>query len=167
MMFLLGYKMPIVKNRSILSGVQVKEAMRRNVNRLPFDTSISVCIRHMIKFKSNAVLVDDFEGAPCGVVSKTDILGVYYADLPVETTLQDIMAGPPQFCYLDDNLEDVIDIMQNNGIHLFTSWDQILMKLRAHWLTRTLWDYCTVTAEPAQKACGKVKKRMMSCHSLK
>ncbi|MBW2490094.1 MAG: CBS domain-containing protein [Deltaproteobacteria bacterium] len=109
--------MPVVKNRSILTGIQVKEAMRRNVHRLSLDDSIAVCIRHMIKFKNNAVLVNDVEGAPCGVVSKTDILGVYYAGLPVDTTLQDVMAGPPQFCYPDDKLEDAIDMMQNHGIH--------------------------------------------------
>ena len=109
--------MPVVKNRSILTGIQVKEAMRRNVNRLSLDNSIAVCIRHMIKFKNNAVLVNDFEGSPCGVVSKTDIMGVYYAGLPVETMLQDIIGGLPQFCYLDDNLEYAIDIMQENGIH--------------------------------------------------
>ncbi|UCD32068.1 MAG: CBS domain-containing protein, partial [Desulfobacterales bacterium] len=109
--------MPVVKNRSILTGIQVKEAMRRNVNRLSFDTSIAICIRHMIKFKSNAVLVDDAAGAPCGVVSKTDIMGVYYAGLPIETVLQDVMSGPSLYCYPDDNLEDVIDIMQKNGIH--------------------------------------------------
>ncbi len=109
--------MPVVKNRSILTGIQVKEAMRRNVHRLSLDDSIAACIRHMIKFKNNAVLVNDVEGAPCGVVSKTDILGVYYAGLPVDTTLQDVMAGPPQCCYPDDKLEDAIDMMQNHGIH--------------------------------------------------
>lgn len=109
--------MPVVRNRSILSGIQVKEVMRRDVNRLSLDNSIAVCIRHMIKFKNDAVLVNDFEGAPCGIVSKTDIMGAYYSGLPVETTLQNIIVSPPQFCYLDDNIEYAIDIMQNNGIH--------------------------------------------------
>jgi CBS domain-containing protein len=147
--------MPIVKNRSILTGIQVKEAMRRNVNRLPFDTAISACIRHMIKFKRNAVLVDDFEGAPCGVVSKTDIMGVYYAGLPVETTLQDIMAGPPQFCYLDDNLEDVIDIMQNNGIHrlyvLGSDSDEVTGTLAYTDIVGLLYRYCRTCSKSLRK----------------
>jgi CBS domain-containing protein len=151
--------MPIVKKRSILSGIQVKEAMRRNVNRLPFDTAISACIRHMIKFKSNAVLVDNFEGAPCGVVSKTDIMGVYYAGLPDETTLQDIMTDSPQFCYLDDNLEDVIDIMQNKGIHrlyvLGSDSDQVTGTLAYTDIVGLLYRYCRTCSKSLRKAKKK------------
>ena len=109
--------MPIVKHRSILTGIRVEEAMRRNVSRLPSDATVRRCIRYMIKFKSNAVLVDDGGGMPAGVVSKTDVMGAYYANLPLETGLGEILTGPPQFCYPDDDLEDALDIMQDSGIH--------------------------------------------------
>jgi len=147
--------MPVVKNRSILTGIQVREAMRRNVNRLSLNNSIAVCIRHMIKFKNNAVLVDDFEGTPCGVVSKTDIMGAYYAGLPIERILQDIIAGPPQFCYLDDNLENAIDIMQNNGIHrlyiLGANSDEVTGTLAYTDIVGLLYRFCRTCSKSLRK----------------
>ena len=109
--------MPVFKDRGVISSIPVKEAMRRQVNRLSDDVTIAVCIRRMIKLKINAVLVDNASGHPVGVVSKTDILGAYYAGLPVESRLEDIVAGPPQFCYPDARLEDVLDQMHQSGIH--------------------------------------------------
>lgn len=159
--------MPVVKNRSILTGIQVKDAMRRNVNRLSLDNSIAVCIRHMIKFKNNAVLVNDFEGAPCGVVSKTDIMGAYYADLPVETTLQDIIVGPPKFCYLDDNLEYAVDIMQNNGIHrlyvLGADSDEVAGVLAYTDIVGLLYRFCRTCS----KSLRKTKKTDVELPQLK
>ena len=147
--------MPVVKPRNILTGIQVKEAMRRNVNRLSLDNSIAVCIRNMIKFKNNAVLVCDLEGAHCGVVSKTDIMGVYYAGLPLETTLQDIIAGPPQFCYLDDNLEDAIEIMQNKGIHrlyvLGADSDEVMGTLAYTDIVGLLYRFCRTCSKSLRK----------------
>lgn len=109
--------MPTIKERSVLSGMRVNETMRRQVARLPVGQTLAKAINHMIRFKISAVLVTDDNGRPEGVVSKTDIIGAYYAGLPVETALGDIMTGPPLFCYPDDALESALDIMQQNGIH--------------------------------------------------
>ncbi len=109
--------MPIVEQRSVLTGLQVKDAMRSNVHRMAADGVIAACIRRMIKYKSNALLVDDPAGRPAGVVSRTDLMGAYYAGLPLETALADILAGVPRFCYPDDGLEDALDLMQQDGIH--------------------------------------------------
>ena len=85
--------MPVFKDRSVLTNIPVKEAMRRQPNRLRADATLAVCIRLTIKLKINTVLVDDPKGYPIGVVSKTDIMGAYYAGLPVESPLSDILAG--------------------------------------------------------------------------
>jgi CBS domain-containing protein len=147
--------MPVVKHRNILTGIQVKEAIRRNVNRLSLDNSVAVCIRNMIKFKNNAVLVCDLEGAHCGVISKTDIMGVYYASLPLETTLQDIIAGSPQFCYLDDNLEEAIEIMQNKGIHrlyvLGADSDEVTGTLAYTDIVGLLYRFCRTCSKSLRK----------------
>ncbi len=103
--------MPIVEQRSVLTGLQVKDAMRSNVHRMAADGVIAACIRRMIKYKSNALLVDDPAGRPAGVVSRTDLMGAYYAGLPLETALADILAGVPRFCYPDDGLEDALDLI--------------------------------------------------------
>ena len=109
--------MPTIESRHILTGIQVSEAMRRSVERLPGDNGIAAAIRRMIKTKVNAVLVDDADGIPAGVVSKTDIMGAYYAGLNRETALREIVSGVPVLCFPDDELETVLDIMQHNRVH--------------------------------------------------
>jgi CBS domain-containing protein len=44
-------------------------------------------------------------------------MGAFYAGLPVETSLADIMVGPPLFCYPDDELESALNVMLQNGVH--------------------------------------------------
>ena len=107
--------MPIFKKRSILGGMTVKEAMQHQVVALPGSTIIKQCVHHMIKFKANAVMVEDC--AVNGVVSRTDIMGAYYAGLPADTQILDIMVGPPHFCLAQDSIETAIDQMQSFGIH--------------------------------------------------
>ncbi len=107
--------MPIFKQRSILGGMTVKEAMQHQVITLPGLTPIKQCVHHMIKFKANAVMVAD--GTDNGVVSRTDIMGAYYAGLPADTQILDIMVGPPHFCLAQDSIETAIDQMQTLGIH--------------------------------------------------
>jgi len=147
---------PVVKHRSVLTGIQVKETMRRNVSRLPAEASLGRCVRYMIKFKSNAVIVDDNEGTPCGVVSKTDVMGAYYAGFPVETPLQDVLAGSPQFCYPDDDLEDVLDVMQNSGIHRLyvrgADSGEVLGTLAYADIVGLLYRYCRTCVKSRRKA---------------
>jgi CBS domain-containing protein len=109
--------MPVVRQRSVLSGMQVKEAMRRQVMRLATGTPMAACIARLLKFKSNAVLADDENGRPAGVVSKTDLIGAYYAGLPVDSPIGGIMTGPPLTCYPDDDLESALDLMRTAGVH--------------------------------------------------
>jgi CBS domain-containing protein len=109
--------MPLIEKRSVLSGISVKEAMRRQVIRLPQSAPIDYCINRMIKYKINSVLIINEKQRPTGVVSKTDLMGAYYAGFPIETPVENIMVGPPLFCYPDDELELSLDIMQQNGIH--------------------------------------------------
>jgi len=109
--------MTISGKRNVLSGLKVREAMRRQVIHLPKGASLGQCIGTFIKFKINAVLVTDEDEQPAGVVSKTDLMGAYYAELPIETPLEMIMVGPPLFCSEDDFLETSLDIMYGSGIH--------------------------------------------------
>lgn len=109
--------MTISGKRNVLSGLKVREAMRRQVIHLPQSASLGQCIGTFIKFKINAVLVTDENEQPAGVVSKTDLMGAYYAALPIETPLEMIMVGPPLFCGEDDFLEESLDIMYGSGIH--------------------------------------------------
>jgi len=109
--------MPTIRERSILSGMLVNETMRRQVVQLASDQTLARAINQLIRFKSNALLVIDGDSKPVGVVSKTDIMGAFYAGLPVETSLADIMVGPPLFCYPDDELESALNVMLQNGVH--------------------------------------------------
>ena len=109
--------MPRVKKRHVLSGIKVKEAMRRQVITLPHITPIDYCINRMIKYKINSVLLNDEEQRPCGIVTKTDIMGAFYAGLPTHSQVNSIMVGPPLHCYPDDELESALDVMHQNGVH--------------------------------------------------
>lgn len=108
--------MPIVQKRSVLSGIPVAEAMRRQVVSLPHTADIGQGIRLLIRYKVNAVLLTDSD-IPCGVVSKTDLISSLYAELPTETPLADVMGSQPIACFPDDPLEDVLEIMEAAGVH--------------------------------------------------
>lgn len=165
--------MPVFKARSALTGMQVKEAMQKRVSRLSESTPITNCVRTIFKLKSNTILVDGSDGTPSGVVTKTDIMAAYYAGLPAETTLTDIMIGPLLFCYPDDRIEDVIDIMQRDGIHRIfvcgADSSEILGKLECSDIIGLLYRYCRVCDKSKWKTnavetmppCLKVKDAMI------
>ena len=109
--------MPIAKTRSVLSGMRVKEAMRRQIVAAGNTQSARQGIALMIKFKADLLLITDARGEPAGIVSKTDMNGAYYAGLPVDTALEDIMMGPLISCFADDPLENALEIMNRHGVH--------------------------------------------------
>jgi predicted transcriptional regulator len=95
----------------------VEEAMRRQVIGLSQKAAIDQGINYMIKYKVNALLTTDGEDNPCGVVSKTDIMGAYYAALPIDSPLEHIMNAPPLFCSADDSLDAALSQMGSNSIY--------------------------------------------------
>ncbi len=111
--------MPVVSTRgSILKGLLVEEAMRRQVIQLPHDASLDKCINQLIKFKVNALLATDETGCPVGVISKTDIVGAFYGGLSLaDSRAMDIMNGPALACFPDDELGVALDLMRRNGVH--------------------------------------------------
>jgi CBS domain-containing protein len=109
--------MPVVQPRHVLSGMLVSEAMRRQIVHLPATASIAKGINHLLKFKVNALLIMDPDQRPAGVVSKTDLIGAFYAGLPIEVQLGEIMIGPPLTCYPDDAIESALDRMRTQGVH--------------------------------------------------
>jgi CBS domain-containing protein len=133
-------------SRSILSGVTVKEAMRIRIFSLPASMSISHGIRHLIKYKINACLVQGEDGSPAGVVSKTDIMGAYYAGLPIESPLEHIMVSPPMFCRPGDSLESALDTMRAQRVYRLyvrdDSSDEVVGALAYPDIVGLLYGYC-------------------------
>ena len=148
--------MVFIRQRSILSGMLVQEAMRRRVIRVAPEDSLSVCINRMVKHKVSAVLVSEENGKPAGVVSKTDLTGAYYAELPVETAAADIMAAPPLFCFPDDSLESAMDLMQANSVHrLYVTGaesEQVVGTLAYPDVVGLLYRYCRTCARSTAKS---------------
>jgi len=105
------------EKNTLFSKLLVEDSMRRQVITLPMDQIISSAIRTIIKFKVDAVLVTDGEGLPAGIITKTEIMGTYYADLPLEIPLSDIMASPVITCSPKDTLESALVTMQQAAIH--------------------------------------------------
>ncbi|MGD9249649.1 MAG: CBS domain-containing protein, partial [Desulfobacterales bacterium] len=108
--------MPVVETPGVFKGIPVGQAMRRQVVSLPSSANVAQGIRMMIRYKVNAVLLTD-NSIPYGVVSKTDLLGAYYAELPTETALGDVMGSQPIACFPDDLVEDALEIMEAAGVH--------------------------------------------------
>lgn len=123
--------MPVFKDRSVLTGMKVREAMRKNVSRLPADSSLKACIRFMNRCRINAVLLGGPDPEVQGVVSKTDIMGAYYAGLPIDGPAGDIM-NPPLFCDLDDPIEQTLALMEAASIH------RVYVKSKGSQVTGTL-----------------------------
>jgi len=137
--------MPKFQPRRVLTGIQVREAMRRQVVALEKGIAARDSVRHLIKYKINALLVTD-SGVPCGVVSKTDLLALMYAGLHPQTPLGDMMTGPPVACFPDDLLDDGLEMMQSCGVHqLFVigaSREQVIGVLSYADIVGLLYRYC-------------------------
>jgi CBS domain-containing protein len=109
--------MPVIDYQDVLKGLLVQEAMRRQVIRLPAEAPLEQAIRYTIKYKVNAILITDAQQAGLGVVSKTDLMGAYYAGLPLSTSCGTVMMGPPLFCRAADTLDLALDLMRTHRIH--------------------------------------------------
>lgn len=109
--------MAVVAKQSVLRGLTVKDAMRRQMLQLPGGDSIGKGINHLVKYKTSALLIVDDSGHPKGVVSKTDIMGAYYAALPLESPLETIMSSPPLFCRQEASLESALELMRAHGVY--------------------------------------------------
>jgi len=105
------------KRNNVLTHATVRDSMRRQVVALKGGLPLSDGVSNMIKYKISAVLVVGDAGTPEGVVSKTDIMGAYYAGLPIDTPLSHIMTAPPIFCHPDTAIEDALGTMRSNGIY--------------------------------------------------
>jgi predicted transcriptional regulator len=100
-----------------LRNLKVSKAMRRQIIQLGQDKTIGHGINHLTKHKVNALLIVDTDRLPVGVVSKTDIMGAYYAGLPIDSTLDHIMVSPPLFCKAGDSLEDALEQMRSSRVY--------------------------------------------------
>jgi CBS domain-containing protein len=109
--------MAVIDNRNVLKGINVGEAMRRQVIALARTSPVENAIRCTVKYKVNAVLVVDENRSPAGIVSKTDLMGAYYAGLDLDTSVESIMVGNPFSCGPNDPLELALETMQEKRIH--------------------------------------------------
>ncbi len=104
-------------NFSTLKGLLVKNAMSPQVVELSANATLTKAIDLMTRYRVDALLLHDEEQLPIGVVSKTDIMGAYYAALPLTTPLHDIMSAPALFCNHDTLLESALDKMRDARVH--------------------------------------------------
>ena len=109
--------MPIIDKKSVLSGLKVRDAMRRIATHLHKQASINEAAKLLIKFRINSLLIVDANDEVIGVVSKTNIMGAYYAGIPIETPLEAIMMPSPVLCSPEDTLESALDLMRTHKVH--------------------------------------------------
>lgn len=106
-----------IKRKNTLRNLKVSDAMRRQIIRLDQNESIDYGLNAIIKYKIGALLTVDTQNKPIGVVSKTDIMGAYYAGFPIDSPLESIMISPPLFCGSGDSLENALEQMRINGVY--------------------------------------------------
>lgn len=130
-----------------LSGISVAACMRRMVNRLNSHSTISGAIATLIKYKIGGLLVVDKENTPVGVVSKTNLVAAYYAELGLDSPLEHIMTGPPIFCRADDPLEKGLEIMKENRVYrlyvLSPDDDEVVGALAYPDIVGLLYEFCS------------------------
>ena len=159
--------------QNTLSGKIVASAMRRRINKLGKDSTISSAISTLVKYKIGGLIVVDESQSPVGVVSKTNITGAYYASLPLDSPLEYIMTSPPLFCRLDDPLDDALQKMKENQIYRLyvkdPEDDSVIGALAYPDIVAMLYEYCsrcpkslfTQTTESA--ATGIERTRVGDC----
>lgn len=119
--------------------------MRYHVLSLVTGRSIATAIRTLIKHKSDSLLIHNDSGFPAGVITKTEIMGAYYAGLPLSTELGDIMGTPVLHCAPDDTLESALVTMQQYAIHrlyVIDSTSKAVGILSYPDIVGTLYKYC-------------------------
>lgn len=103
--------------QSMLSGLKVRQAMRRNPLRLEQGQSLDLAISSLIKYKANAALIQDQDREnDLGLTSKTDLMALYYAGLPLETTLDQVLVAPILSCNQEDTLETALSLLLEKNI---------------------------------------------------
>jgi CBS domain-containing protein len=104
-------------SQNVLKDLTVREAMRRLIINLGPEASINEAISYAIKYKVNAILIAEAGAEALGVVTKTDLMGAYYAGFSLKEPVAGIMVGPPLFCHLDDSLDTALEQMRTHKIH--------------------------------------------------
>lgn len=137
--------MPIISPRHMLSELRVRDSMRRIAVGIQAGTTIEQAIRCAVKNKISAILVTNNRLEPVGVVSKTDIMGAYYAGIPLSAPARLIMNSPPICCAPEDSLDKALNIMREKGIHRVYVSDESLAGIGIisyHDVVGLLYRYC-------------------------
>ncbi len=109
--------MPIIAYQNVLQGLTVQEAMRRQIISLDREAPLEQAVRFCIKYKVNALLITGKNQEALGVVSKTDLMGAFYAGLPSDSACGGVMVGPPLFCLPEETLDAALDTMRRHRVH--------------------------------------------------
>jgi CBS domain-containing protein len=101
----------------MLSGFQIGMAMRKNPLRLDSKKNLDLAISCMIKFKVNALLIHEpGSGQDLGLITKSDLMTLYYAGLPLETVLKEVLVAPILTCLQNDTLETALSHLLGQGV---------------------------------------------------
>ena len=160
-----------------LSGKMVSSAMRRRINRLGKQSTVSSAIGTLIKYKIGGLVVVDEQQSPIGVVSKTNIAGAYYGALPLDSPLEHIMTSPPLFCLANEPLDNALGKMKDHQVYrLFVKDpedDSVVGALAYPDIVAMLYEYCSscpkgLFSSPPDSSAGSIERsRVGDCMSRK
>lgn len=133
--------------RKMLTGLPVGLAMRRHPLRLSLQRDLDAAISSLIKFKINAALINDPDkDSDLGVISKTDLMTLYYAGLALHTPLAEVYVSPLVAMGEEATLESALSRMQGQGVKRVyvrdSEWGEITGVLSHADIVGLLYRYC-------------------------
>lgn len=109
------------KERGLEEGglrLRVAEVMSPSVVSVPEEATLAEIMETLSTYRFGALLVVDSEGAPCGVVSKTDLILAYLRGVSPEESAKNILASRHVVsCSQDQFVEDIIRQMVFSEVH--------------------------------------------------
>ena len=98
--------------------LRVAEVMTPSVVAVPEDATLAEVMEILSTYRFGALLAVDGQGAPCGVVSKTDLILAYLREVPPEESAKSILASRHVVsCDQDQFVEDIVRQMVFSEVH--------------------------------------------------
>jgi predicted transcriptional regulator len=95
----------------------VKEIMTKDVKAVCKDEPLLQAMEELSMHRFGAILVEDDDKNPCGVISKTDLTLAYKHGVDPQISAETIMSFPVQSCGAEELLEDAIKKMIFSDVH--------------------------------------------------
>lgn len=98
------------KENTLLSKLEINKLIETDYTPVKFDMKFGLFIEKIISSKRNTFPVLDEEGHLLGIVRLDDIRSqMFNAALHEQFTVEDVMTEPPEYIYLNENIQQILE----------------------------------------------------------